>query len=67
MKKFSNYFKTMMMFSIIMVVCFILSTPQVFNLPSEAGAASATFAFIFWFVAMMAPDHEKYKENTDRR
>lgn len=60
MRKFSKYFKTMMMFSLIMVVCFVLSTPQVFNMSDSVSAACATFAFIFWFVAMMAPDHEKY-------
>jgi hypothetical protein len=48
-----------------MVVCFILTTPSFFNIP-DMGAITAIFAFIFWFVAMMAPDEEKYQEHSRR-
>ena len=65
MKKYTSYFKTMIMMSLIMVVCFILTTPQFINVP-DMGAITATFAFIFWFVAMMAPDEEKYVEHNRR-
>ena len=67
MKRFSDYFKIMMLISLIMLVCFILSTPQIFDMPDSVGSACATFAFIFWFAGVMAPDHEKYKENSNRR
>jgi hypothetical protein len=59
MKKFSSYFKAMMMVSLFLLVCFILSMPQFINVPN-VGAACATFSFIFWFAGVMAPDHEKY-------
>jgi hypothetical protein len=65
MKKYTSYFKTMIMMSLIMVVCFILTTPSFFNIP-DMGAITGIFAFLFWFAAVEAKDHEKYQEHNRR-
>lgn len=65
MKKYTSYFKIMIILSVVMIWCFILSTPSFFNIP-DMGAITAIFAFIFWFAAMMAPDEEKYQEHSRR-
>jgi len=65
MKKHSQYFKTMMLLSLLFVVLFVLSMPQFVNVP-EMGAITAIMAFVFWFGGIMAPDHEKYEEHKRR-
>lgn len=65
MKKFSKYFKTMMLLSLVWFVIFVLCMPQFVNTP-EMGAVSVVMSFIFWFGGAMAPDNEKYTEHTRR-
>lgn len=65
MKKFSQYFKAMMLLSLVFLVLFVMSMPQFVNAP-EMGAITAIMSFIFWFGGVMAPDHEKYEENKRR-
>ena len=65
MKKYTDYFKIMMGVSFILMVCFILCTPQIFCLP-DAGAAAAVGSMFTFIAAIMAPDHEKYEEHKRR-
>ena len=60
MKNYSQYFKAMITLSLIFMLLFILCMPQFVGSP-ELGAITAIMSFIFWFGAVMAPDHEKYK------
>jgi len=65
MKSYSQYFKVMMLLSLVFVVLFVLCMPQFVNVP-ELGAITAVMAFVFWFAGVMAPDHEKYEEHRRR-
>lgn len=54
MKKYSRYFKILMVLAVLSAICTIVSP-----LPSVM-ALFATITFIFWFAGVMAPDDEKY-------
>ncbi len=58
MKKYSNYFKVLVTFSVVLFLLFILSLPQFINEPTAA-AAAITFSFIFGYAAIMTPNHER--------
>ena len=66
MKKYSQYFKNMMITSIVFLILFILCMPQFVDTP-EMGAITITLSFVFWFAGIMAPDNEKYKKHGRRR
>ena len=61
MKKYSNYFKALVTFSVVLFLLFILSLPQFMNEPTAA-AAAITFSFIFGYAAIMTPNHERFSE-----
>ena len=65
MKQYSNYFKTMMLLSLMCFVLFVMCMPQFVNTP-DLGAVTIIMSFLFMFGALMAPDKEKYKENKRR-
>lgn len=59
MKKYSQYFKNMMTTSVVFLILFI---PCMISNSPTLGAITIVMSFIFWFVGVMSPDHEKYKE-----
>lgn len=65
MKKFSQYFKTMMLISLVWFVLFVMCMPQFVNTP-DLGAVTIIMSFLFMFGALMAPDNEKYEEHKRR-
>ena len=56
MKKYSNYFKRMMMYFLVLVVLGAIISVV------ELSAICFVFAFVCWFGAVMAPANEKYKD-----
>lgn len=60
MKKFSKYYRTMM---ILFIITFIGGT-LLLCATSYPGLSAVlyTASFIFWYGAVMAPDEEKFKE-----
>jgi len=54
--KYTNYFKIMICISLFLIGVAIVACPMSPGLC----AVCAVMSFIFWFVAVMAPDHEKY-------
>lgn len=58
MKKYSNYFWTMMFLALgTMFSGYVLVTHTHYG----AAAVLFTIGFTFWFAGAMAPDNEKYK------
>jgi len=58
MKKYSSYFKALMVFALISLIVTIAGIKS--NIPISACAITLVCAFIFWFTGIMAPDDEKY-------
>ena len=57
MKKYSNYYKIMMVIAIIsgVLACIV---------PNSTGAVILSVcSFILWYAGVMAPDNEKYKQH----
>jgi len=58
MKKYSKYYKTMMVMAIIIGLCACIA-PIV-----EVSAVLFVVSFILWFGGVMAPDYEKYVQSS---
>lgn len=56
MKKYSNYFKRMMIYFLVSMILAIFITDP------TGSAIMFVLAFVFWYAAIMAPSHEKYKD-----
>jgi len=59
MKKYSNYFYTMMCLALI---GWFAGYVLVRTVNYGASAVMFTIGFIFWFAGSLAPDEEKYKQ-----
>ncbi len=59
MKKYSNYFYTMMLWCVVFIVLTVLAVNT--RLP-EMSAILGMMSFVCLMAAMAAPDHEKYKQ-----
>lgn len=57
--KYSNYYIKMMVASVLFGAISILSFC---NYHSATSVVFATLSFLFWYGAIMAPNHEKYRE-----
>jgi hypothetical protein len=57
MKKYSNYFKICMVLAIATAVCAYIAPL------AELCVIMCVVSFLFWYAGIMAPDHEKYKQD----
>ncbi len=57
MRKYTQYFKAMMMTSVAFVA---ISIAAAYDRESTICVATSVIAFILWFAAMMSPDSEKF-------
>lgn len=61
MKRYSNYFWICTLTAIAAAICAFIMADE--GHPT-ASAVLAVVAFIAWYAGIMAPDHEKYKDDT---
>ena len=57
MKKYTQYFKAMMMFS---SASLMIAIAAAYEKEATICVLASTIAFILWFAAAMAPDSEKF-------